>query len=133
MGFYYSNCGRYITSTFTAPPQTLLIQKGLRDNAAIIIQRWWRKCNVYNTVYDSDIETSSSNNSSLSNLVRRRLKRRRTDSYSDLDSDNKYDGDDDTTILDTNVKQITVNNNFVWDFILSFYTFILSLIGNKRT
>lgn len=47
MGFFYSNDGRYITTTLSAPPQTLLTQKGLRDNdAAIIIQRWWKRCKL---------------------------------------------------------------------------------------
>ena len=42
MGFYYSEDGRYCTSTLDYPPVTFLTVKGVKDtNTAIIIQRWW--------------------------------------------------------------------------------------------
>jgi hypothetical protein len=41
MGFYYSDCGRYYTSTLDTKPITYLTSKGVRDtNATITIQRW---------------------------------------------------------------------------------------------
>jgi hypothetical protein len=44
MGFYYSDCGRYCTSTLDTTPVTYLTRKGVHDtNAAIIIQRWWKR------------------------------------------------------------------------------------------
>jgi hypothetical protein len=44
MGIYYSEDGRYCTSTLSIPSETFLTPKGKKDtNAAIIIQRWWRK------------------------------------------------------------------------------------------
>jgi hypothetical protein len=45
MGLYYSEDGRYLTSTLDYPPTTVLTSKGVVDtNSAIIIQRWWRRC-----------------------------------------------------------------------------------------
>lgn len=44
MGFYFSEDGRYHTSTFGFPPTTSLTSKGVVDtDAAITIQRWWRR------------------------------------------------------------------------------------------
>lgn len=44
MGIYFSDDGRYYTSTFSYPPETKLTRKGMRDTyAAIIIQKWWKK------------------------------------------------------------------------------------------
>jgi hypothetical protein len=44
MGIYYSEDGRYCTSSLSIPSQTFLTPKGKKDtNAAIIIQKWWRK------------------------------------------------------------------------------------------
>ena len=43
MGLYYSEDGRYCTSTLSNPPETFLTPKGKKDtNASIIIQNWWR-------------------------------------------------------------------------------------------
>jgi hypothetical protein len=48
MGLYYSEDGRYCTSTLDAPPTTYLTKKGLIDtNAAITIQRWWKSLKQY--------------------------------------------------------------------------------------
>jgi hypothetical protein len=44
MGLYYSDDGRFCTSTLYYPLETFLTEKGIDDTkAAIIIQRWWRK------------------------------------------------------------------------------------------
>lgn len=44
MGLYYSEDGRYLTSTLDYPPTTVLTSKGVADtHSAIIIQRWWRR------------------------------------------------------------------------------------------
>lgn len=51
MGFFYSNDGRSFSTTlsYSNNPQIFLTPKGVRDNnAAIIIQNWWKKCNVKN-------------------------------------------------------------------------------------
>lgn len=43
MGFFYSNCGRFVSSTLDYPPKTYLTQKGLKDTKSCIkIQRCWR-------------------------------------------------------------------------------------------
>lgn len=48
MGVYYSEDGRYCTSTLDYPPITYLTNKGLKDtDTAIIIQRWWRRINKH--------------------------------------------------------------------------------------
>jgi len=49
MGIYYSEDGRYCTSTLD-PPITFLTNKSLKDtdtDTAIIIQRWWRRINKH--------------------------------------------------------------------------------------
>jgi hypothetical protein len=44
MGLYFSEDGRFCTSTLDVIPNTFLTSKGIKDNsAATIIQRWWRK------------------------------------------------------------------------------------------
>lgn len=45
MGLYYSQKGKFCTSTTNVEPSRIfLTSKQLRDNAAaIIIQRWWKK------------------------------------------------------------------------------------------
>lgn len=49
MGLYYSEDGRYCTSTLDCPPFTFLTQKGLKDTEkAIVIQRWWRRIKKIN-------------------------------------------------------------------------------------
>lgn len=49
MGLYYSEDGRYCTSTLDCPPFTFLTQKGLKDTEkAIVIQRWWRQIKKIN-------------------------------------------------------------------------------------
>lgn len=45
MGIYFSDDGRFCTSTLEASPATFLTPKGTKDTrSAIIIQRWWRSC-----------------------------------------------------------------------------------------
>jgi len=53
MGLYYSEDGRYCTSTLDYPPVTFLTVKGVKDtNTAIIIQRWWRRINKQKMTFD---------------------------------------------------------------------------------
>lgn len=57
MGIYYSEDRRYCTSTLDYPPSTYLTLKGIKDrDAAIIIQRWWRRVKPQS---DSDSDSES--------------------------------------------------------------------------
>ena len=57
MGIYYSEDRRNCTSTLDYLPRTYLTSKGIKDrDAAIIIQRWWKR--VKPQIYsDSDSES----------------------------------------------------------------------------
>ena len=119
----------------------LLTPKGIRENdAAIIIQKWWRK--YYYKLFDttgSDIEsdvtidsiTEDSTESSDSRpLIRNRLKRRRVDVESEYDGD-MDDGDMDNSDNEYNRQELTTvnDNNFLWDFVMSLYTYFLRFFG----
>lgn len=43
MGFFYTNCGRFVSDTLDYPPKIYLTQKGIKDTKSCIkIQRCWR-------------------------------------------------------------------------------------------
>lgn len=134
MGFYYSEDGRYYTSTFGFPPTTSLTTKGVRDtDAAVTIQRWWRGLK-----HSSDIISASS--SDYTNLIRRRTYKRK---HEDIDSDIiETETETDLDIEETNSSefeevevevegelQTIENNNFIWDLWFSFYNFLWKLFG----
>ena len=140
MGFYFSEDRRHCTSTLDVQPTTYLTQRGEKDtDAAIIIQRWWRSLNTDN----------SSNSSDDFNILRRRTYKRK---HEDIDSDiidSELDSECVEVETDLDVEEINsseftgseceseierelqtiANNSFLWDFILSFYSFLWKLIG----
>lgn len=140
MGFYFSKNERHCTSTLDVPPTTYLTQLGKKEtDAAIIIQRWWRSLNT-----DSNSYTSNSSNDF--NILRRRTYKRK---HEDIDIDSEVDSECVEAESDLNIKEINssefsdseceslierdiqtiANNSFLWDFILSFYSFLWKLIG----
>ena len=154
MGFYFSEDGRHSTSTLDYPPTTVLTPQGVVDtNAAITIQRWWRRIlNIRLREFQQELETTSSENSECSLEVhgnlRKRFKRKLNeiesgDEYEETsetelvdyessefsqvdeyDSENEYDSEQDETQLQT-----VNNNNFLWDFVMSFFSFFKYLFG----
>lgn len=154
MGLYYSEDGRYCTSTLSTPATTYLTPKGEKDTAAaVVIQKWWRSIINYRLEQFHNDMTSTSSEDTQSSLevhgrLRRRFKRKlqeveseegdidTTNSDTELvdydsngltcdeDSDEDSDDEDDETQLQT-----VNNNNFLWDFIMSFFSFFKSLFG----
>jgi hypothetical protein len=67
MGIYYSEDGRYCTSTLDYPPSTFLTPKGIKDrnDAAIIIQKWWKRIKPQN---DNNNNNYSDNESYMADV-----------------------------------------------------------------
>lgn len=151
MGLYYSEDGRFCTSTIDLTPTTYLTAKGERDTrAAIIIQRWW-KCISEQRLkkFQEEVTESSSDDSLFVNgsTFRRRYKRKREDTQSDEEGDvDTYDSEEENTeeteIIDYETSefsqidenedetqlQVVNDNNFLWDFIVSLFSFFKSLL-----
>jgi hypothetical protein len=148
MGFYFSEDGRYSTSTLDYPPTTILTHNGVHDTrAAITIQRWWRRIlNIRLREFQEELTTTSSEDSQGSlevhGSLRKRYKRKLDDiqddeetsdtelvdyessEFSQVDDYSSNEDNEDETQLQT-----VNNNNFLLDFIISFFSFFKYLFG----
>jgi hypothetical protein len=151
MGFYFSEDGRYCTSTLDTPSSTFLTQQGQKDtNAAITIQRWWRRIlNIRLREFQQELTTTSSEDSQGSLEVHGSLRKRFKRKLNDIQSDDEDEETSDTELVDYESSEFsqvdkeeeeeeeedetqlqTVNdNNFLWDFIMSFLSFFKYLFG----
>jgi hypothetical protein len=137
MGIYYSEDGRYCTSTLDYPPVTFLSDKGLKDtDTAIIIQRWWRRINKQTSLSCSDTESYMADNSDNNSFecVRRSSYKRKLDEMTDLDSDLDVEEINSSEFSSESLSQeyelqTLVDNSFLWDFWLSFYNFVWKVLG----
>lgn len=152
MGFYFSEDGRNSTSTLDYPPTTILTPKGVIDtNAAITIQRWWRRIlNMRLQEFQQELATTTSENSENSECslevhgsLRKRFKRKLNEIESEHEetSDTElvdyessefsqvddYSSEEETQ--DETQLQTVNDNNFLWDFIMSFLSFFKYLFG----
>jgi hypothetical protein len=108
MGFYFSRDRTQVTSTLDIHPFTYNNDKTTND-AAIIIQRWWRSLshNSHNSDLNSSVEVSSNSD--------------------------EYDADSEREINESHhydkYVQIIINNSLLWDLFLSFYNFLSKLVS----
>lgn len=151
MGLYYSEDRRYCTSTLDYPPVTFLTDKGLKDTAAaIIIQRWWK--HVKPRVF-TDNESYMADNSDNSFECIRRSYKRKLDEMTDTDIDSDLDveeinssefsdssdscepcessesSESSESLSEEYELQTVVDNNFLWEFWLSLYSFLWRVLG----
>lgn len=152
MGFYFSEDRRYCTSTLDTPPSTFLTPQGEKDTtAAITIQRWWRRIlNMRLQEFQQELATTSSENSENSECslevhgnLRKRFKRKLNEieseheetsdtelvdyESSDFSQVDDYSSEEETQ--DETQLQTVNDNNFLWDFIMSFLSFFKYLFG----
>lgn len=155
MTFFYSNDNRFFKVNSDSPP--MLTQKGLTDHyAAMKIQRWWKRYNRRDTSISEETELtldesgtslSSSYDSLFVNIeqLRKRFKRKHDeieeddeinygasceDNNEESEEENcednesnweEYESEDDMQVQHIN------NNNFLWDFLMSFIVFFQRL------
>ena len=98
MGFYFSEDGRYSTSTLDYPPTTILTHNGVHDTrAAITIQRWWRRIlNIRLREFQQELTTTSSEDSQGSLEVHGSLRKRFKRKLNDIQSDDEDEETSDT-------------------------------------
>lgn len=143
MGLYYSSDNRYCTSTHDCPPSTYLTLKGIQDtNAAIIIQRWWRRMNKQTSHLHSDNDNDNDNESYMADnsdnsveCVRRRSYKRKLDEITDLDIEEintsefyLSDSDSDSDVIEQELQTIGYNS-FLWDFFYGLFSFVWKLFS----
>lgn len=120
MGLYLSEDGKHCTSTLDFPPTSHVTTKELRDNnAAIVIQKWWKKTNKLTSnrkrKYDDMIYLDNEDyNSELE-----------TELETELDNISLKSEEEDKE--DKELETI-VYNNFLLDLWYSFYNFIVKLL-----
>ena len=133
MGIYYSEDGRSCTSTLDYPPVTCLTPKGRRDtDAAIIIQKWWRRINQQTSLLYSDTESYMADYSDNSfDCVRKRHSyKRKLDEMTDMGTDSELEVEEiNSAELDSVEQKLQiVNNNFLLGYAISFYNFTWKVI-----
>jgi len=154
MGFYFSEDGRYCTSTLDTPPSTFLTPQGEKDTtAAITIQKWWRRIlNIRLREFQQELTTTSSEDSQGSLEVHGSLRKRYKRKLDEIQSGDEYEETSDTELVDYESSEFSQvdeysseyededeqdetqlqtvnNNNFLWDFFMSFFSFFKSLFG----
>jgi hypothetical protein len=133
MGIYYSEDGRSCTSTLDYPVSTYLTDKGVTDtDAAIIIQRWWRRIKKQTSQLYSDTESYMADYSDNSfDCVRKRHSyKRKLDEMTDMGTDSELEVEEiNSAELDSVEQKLQiVNNNFLLGYAISFYNFTWKVI-----
>lgn len=133
MGIYYSEDGRSCTSTLDYPPVTYLTPKGRRDtDAAIIIQRWWRRINQQTSLLYSDTESymADYSDNSFDCIRKRHSYKRKLDEMTDMGSDSELEVEENNSseLNSIEPKLQIVNNNFLLGCAISFYNFTWKVI-----
>lgn len=153
MGFYFSEDGRYSTSTLDYPPTTVLTPQGVVDtSAAITIQRWWRRIlNIRLREFQEELTSTSSEDSQGSLEVHGSLRKRYKRKLDEIQSGDEDEHTSDTELVDYESSEFSQvddysseyeedeedetqlqtvnNNNFLWDFVMSFFSFFKYLFG----
>lgn len=132
MSFFFSNDDRYVQSQ----PSNV--------NAARKIQRWWRKSKETIVFRNSECQTSESSETSqtsssdnsmyvnTSGLRKRKLDEIDSDNYeASAEQEESYEESYEESDIDEEDNQIATvnNNNFLWDFFASFFSFFMRLFG----